>query len=501
VTPPSPDARPWEEGPLGLGDPEATEQLAEALRSGGYVEKAVAQDLGVDFSWSLSQHSLTVYRRRLAERSPLHTLIELFILGVWVEADLATEAIAPADIDRLAALGLVETGEQGVHAKIGIHENRGVFVVHDDPGAAGGELAPDYVLGLNPSTITLAQITVRPEVQSALDVGTGGGLQAFLAARHSGRVLGTDTNVRALNMAAFNAQLNGIENVEFHEGSWFEPVGEERFDLIVCNPPYVISPESRYLFRDSGLPRDTVSAQLLRETPAHLEEGGFACLLASWGQVAGEDWSAAPHRWLDGSGCDALILRADTKDVLSYASAWINPGDPAFDGTLQQWLSYYRESEIESITVAAALLRRRSGGRNWVFTDELPQGVSDVVTPHLLRIFDGQTLLAEPDAEQRLLHERFRMVPEHRLEQYLSPEEGRYTLQAMQLRLTEGLPLWGSVDEISLHLLSRCDGSRTLGEAVADLAGKVDVKQEELKAPATALVRKLLGLGFLERMR
>jgi hypothetical protein len=60
--------------------------------------------------------------------------------------------------------------------------------------------------------------------------------------------------------------------------------------------------------------------------------------------------------------------------------------------------------------------------------------------------------------------------------------------------------LWGSVDEISLHLLARCDGNRTLREAIAELAGKVDVEVEELTPPAVALVTKLLGLGFLERV-
>jgi methylase of polypeptide subunit release factors len=484
---------------LRLDDPDAAAHLAEALRSSGYEEKAVAGALGAEYSWSLSQHALSVYRRRLAERSRLNTLIELFTLGVWLDADVAAEALSPADIDRLVAVGLLERGDQGVHAKMGIGEHRGVLVVHDVPDA-GGELPTDYVLGVNPSTLTLAQMTVRPDVRTALDVGTGGGLQAFLASRHSGTVLGTDTNGRALNLAAFNALLNGIDNVEFREGSWFEPIGEQRFDLVVCNPPYVISPESRYLFRDSGLPRDTVSAQLLRETPSHLEEGGFACLLASWGQVAGEDWRQSPRQWLEGSGCDAVILRADTKDVLTYASAWINPSDPEFESILQQWMSYYRDSDIESITIAVAFLRRRAGS-NWLFMDELPQVVPQAVSPHLLRIFDGQTLLAEPDADERLLAERLRMVPDHRLEQYLTPEKGRYALQAMQLRLTEGLPLWGSVDEVSLHLLARCDGSRTLQEAIADLAEKVDVQQEELRAPAVALVQKLLGLGFLERVR
>ena len=61
-----------------------------------------------------------------------------------------------------------------------------------------------------------------------------------------------DVNPRALRYAALNARLNGLANVETREGSWLEPVADERFDLVVCNPPYVLSPDRDYLFRDGG---------------------------------------------------------------------------------------------------------------------------------------------------------------------------------------------------------------------------------------------------------
>ena len=69
------------------------------------------------------------------------------------------------------------------------------------------------------------------------------------------------------HFAGFNAALNGIDNVEFRAGSFFEPAAGERFGLAVCNPPYVISPEIELVFRDSGLPGDTVSAELVAELP------------------------------------------------------------------------------------------------------------------------------------------------------------------------------------------------------------------------------------------
>src|SRR5207249_4314333 len=117
--------------------------------------------------------------------------------------------------------------------------------------------SPDHVLGLSPPTRVLACLTAREPVGSVLDVGTGNGLQALLAARHADQVVAVDISPRALRFGRFNALLNGIENVEFREGNLFDPVEGERFDLIVCNPPYVISPETEYIYRDSGLPGDS----------------------------------------------------------------------------------------------------------------------------------------------------------------------------------------------------------------------------------------------------
>ena len=100
-----------------------------------------------------------------------------------------------------------------------------------------------WVAGIHPPSVTLAKLTVRRPVARALDTGTGNGIQALLASRHARAVTATDVNPRALAFGRLNAGLNGVENLELREGSYFEPVEGERFDLLTCNPPYVISPE------------------------------------------------------------------------------------------------------------------------------------------------------------------------------------------------------------------------------------------------------------------
>src|SRR5205814_2148722 len=108
-----------------------------------------------------------------------------------------------------------------------------------------------------------AALTPRRRVARALDVGTGNGAQALLAARHSAQVVATDVNPRALKYTQLNAALNGVANLETRAGSLFEPVAGERFDLVTCNAPYVISPETRWQYRDGGLPGDELSERVV----------------------------------------------------------------------------------------------------------------------------------------------------------------------------------------------------------------------------------------------
>ena len=139
-----------------------------------------------------------------------------------------------------------------------------LWVVSDlTPGLDGlaQRVGCDHVLGISAASTSLAQLTLRAPVGSALDLGTGCGVQALHLAEHCRRVVATDVNRRALRLARFNADLNGVgDRVEVVEGTYFEPVAGGRFDLIATNPPFVISPATgeRLVYRDSGLPGDRV---------------------------------------------------------------------------------------------------------------------------------------------------------------------------------------------------------------------------------------------------
>lgn len=123
------------------------------------------------------------------------------------------------------------------------------------------------------------------EQTSVLDLGTGSGICALQAARHSRSVVAVDINEAAARCARINASINGLEHrVDVRAGDLFEPVRGMRFDLVLFNPPFC-----------SGTPRDARDAawrsadlplRFAQDLDAHLEPSGEALLLlSSWGDA------------------------------------------------------------------------------------------------------------------------------------------------------------------------------------------------------------------------
>ena len=316
-------------------------------------------------------------------------------------------------------------------------------------------------------------------------------------------MVATDINERALRFAAFNAALNGVENVEWRAGSFFEPAAGERFELVTSNPPYVISPESAFLFRDSGLEGDSVSRLVVGAAPAHIEEGGFATILVSWAHAPGEDWSTPLRAWVDGSGCDAWLLHHGTEDPLSHATTWnrdhFGSDLEAFGDVLDRWLSYFDRLGIEGIAYGAVILRRRSGGPNWVRTDELAGDRLRPAGAHILRVFDAADYLGAISDDDALLDGTFGLADSARLEQRLAFEHGEWKLAEVTLGLEDGLRFQATLGPGTAELLTALDGRRPLRTVVDELAARQKADRDGLARDAAGVVRGMLGAGFLVR--
>ena len=91
--------------------------------------------------------------------------------------------------------------------------------------------------------------TSSNSVKSVLDLGTGSGAIAISLAyeRSNWQVTGSDQSKNALEIASKNARKYKLDNVMFKQGDWFMPFLGQRFDVIVSNPPYVVSNDPHFL--------------------------------------------------------------------------------------------------------------------------------------------------------------------------------------------------------------------------------------------------------------
>lgn len=154
----------------------------------------------------------------------------------------------------------------------------------------------------------LRQQTLAPRFR-VLDLCTGSGVLALTAAlRGVEHVTAVDESRRALATVRINARLNGVR-VRTLRGNLFEPVGSERFDVIVSNPPSEPAERDalpmwcRSRAGDAGRDGRGLLDRLLREAPAHLKPGGL--LLVTHSSLLG---SERTQELLAAGGLDVDVL-------------------------------------------------------------------------------------------------------------------------------------------------------------------------------------------------
>lgn len=473
--------------PSRLPDPRAAGALGAALRRAGYTEAAIQELLGDD-AYGHDRGDGPLDDRRLP-RTPLAALVRAFFVQLPVPRGEVARALGRRGLEALHASGLVPPGETVAAATRILPVGELLIASDDSLHASGRDDPPDYVAAYTPTSRLLDCLTPRRRVARALDVGCGSGVQALLAARHARHVVATDVNPRALAYTAFNAALNGIANVECRRGSLFEPVEGERFGLITCNPPYVVSPEHRFAYRDSGLRGDEISERVVAGAAAHLADGGFATMTASWVARGPDDADDRALAWTAATGCDAWILSASEADPLRHAADWngllVDEPD-RFGAALDAWTAYLGELGVGWVSEGAIVLHRRPGRRSPTRVDAVDADRVEAAGAQVERAFAARARLAALRRPDELLGAR--LAPAMRLE--LGREVGPRRAGGARVRLLEGTHAAVSASAEAVAVLERLDGRSTLRAALVRTSARG-------RRDALRLVRELLALGAL----
>lgn len=472
----------------GMTDP--TERVRDLFEQAGYTVDGVRRLLGPVAGAALARDEIVPALRASRGGTPAETLLRLF----WLQVPVNGETLP---FDDLVALGLAERDGDQVRARLHVEPVESTessistpcgYVVSDLKARPGDlHLRPDHVVGQGGASANLAQLVVHRPVDNLLDLGTGSGVQAVHLAGRTRRITATDLSPRALELAALSFALSGIE-AELLEGSLFEPVEGRTFDLIVSNPPFVISPDRRFGYRESGLPGDEVCRRLVRQAPRHLADDGWCHLLANWLHVDGEDWHERVAGWIE--GVDGWAVQRDVQDPAEYAELWLRDsceaGTPEYRDRYDAWLEYFETQKVTGIGFGWITLHR-SGGED-VRVEELRHAVDQPVGAYVSGVVGGRPEIT-PATTLR--------TAEGVTQEQTGPP-GAEDPERIVLRQTRGLRRAARVDTVEAALAGACDGDLALGPLLAAIAELTGADPAATRDQALAVLPDLVADGFFD---
>ena len=487
----------------------AIADLAADLGAARFTVDALGELWGEDAAAALHRGQRVPALRAIdGSADPLATLARAFVLGLPVAPDALAAALPTLGFEGAVALGLVDpAGAPLLDLRpYSFADGRGIasWWIASDLGelALGHAIPEQHVLGVGGASTTLSGLMVSRPVELALDLGTGCGIQALHAARHAQRVIATDISERALELARFNAELNGVTNIEFRLGSLFEPV-TERFGHVVSNPPFVITPRGTegvpaYEYRDGGMVGDALVASVIKDVEARLEPGGIAQLLGNW-EYGAQDGLARVEQWVRFTGLDAWVVERERQDVEQYAETWIRDGGtrpgPEFDRLYGAWLDDFAQRGVTHVGFGYVTLRRPAAGGPTLRRFEVLDGpIGSALGERVLALLEAHDWLAARD-DAALARESLTVAADVTEQRHYWPGDEHPTV--MDLRQGSGFARTVPLGTALAAVVGACDGTLPLGAICDAVAQLLEVGAAELSAEVLPQVRELVLFGML----
>ena len=517
--------------------PEQAASLRADLSESGWGVGAVATLLGEAADAALRREirlpALRSVRAALAagtDSSPVAVLTALFMLGEPVLATALDVALPRTGAAGAAVIGLVgETDEAGyVRARVDLRPHEAVddageirWWVASDLGelVTGRALAPDHVLGIGGAGLTLAGLTPRTRVRSALDLGCGCGIQTLYLLRHAEHVVATDISERALAFTAFNAALAGVcvtggpdvgsgdgaGRLELLQGSLLEPVAGRRFDLIASNPPFVLTPPA---VREAGLPlmeyRDAggpVLPVLVAGLGEHLEPGAAALMLGNWEHRGADSWREAVATWIP-EGLDGWVIEREVQDPVEYATMWLRDGGltperdaEGFDAALGAWIDDFEVRGVQGVGFGYLIVHRPLRPRDpWRLLEEVTTSGQGVLGHHVADVLESRERLASLD-DDAVADLRPVLAPDVTEERHLIPGAAEPTV--ILLRQGGGLGRTIRASTAMAALAGVADGELSVGQIASAVVALTGEDAIGLRAEMVEATRHLITMGFL----
>ena len=477
-------------------------RLKEYLRESGFTPDGLFKRIQTDVLAGRNLENLPLLLYRTRELDALNLLTRWFVIGEPVPQDVAKKIIPPDIIQLLGDCSLLDSAGGSFASPVMFAPFEQFWVATDTYSRLSKSMGEDDVLMVNTTTLILLNLAIRTPCRSLLDLGTGCGVVAMVAAGFAEQVTATDLTTRAGNFARFNAWLNEIPNVEIITGDLFQPVSGRRFQRILSNPPYYVTPSSRRIFAENPMELDGFCRNLVKQAPAHLEEGGILQMLCEWPEIEGQPWEERLAEWFQGTGCDAIVWEGATYDPIPYIQArlpiaTVSGGKEADCLRFEEWVEYYKTRKVKALHAGFLAMRRRSG-QNWVHFEQV---VADVTRLSGQAILDRFAARDQPLSDEQLLRTKFQMTEGVQLQQVVEFREQRWHLSPkVHLAQTSGLRLMHDLTPDVADFVSKMDGNAALSELVDAVAREAPVAKEKVQAECLLLVKRLFDRGFVRQL-
>jgi hypothetical protein len=496
--------------------PDTIARLRADLTAAHYTVSHLEKLWGADAAAALARGHRVPARRALDAQAgfdPAAVLARAFVLGLPTDVEDLGRALPMLGLVGATELGLVDvTGAALIDLRpYAFTDSWGgaQWWIASDLGelAVGRPLPEDHVLGVGGASLTLSGLQLQRSSRLALDLGTGCGIQAMHASRHSGRVIATDISPRALELAAVNAELNGIRSIEFRLGDLYEPVRGETFDFLVSNPPFVITPRRHgvptYEYRDGGRVGDAIVAEVISGAAEHLAPGGVAQLLGNWEYRTSQGGLERVGEWLDDAGLDGWVVEREVQDPALYAQTWIRDGGTragAESDLLEDaWLDDFAARGVVSVGFGYVTLRRPVEHRSRPIRrlrrlEHLGGPVAAGLGEHVdatLKAHDWQAALDDDG----IARAKLQVAPDVTEERHYWPGDEHPAV--MNLRQGGGFARSYPLGTALAAVVGVCDGELSVGAICAAVSELLDVDYDELFAEVLPSIREFVTVGIL----
>ncbi|NBC12497.1 MAG: methyltransferase [Gammaproteobacteria bacterium] len=478
--------------------PQGARRLRDFLAANGYTEAGIRQHLGVRMPLPAYSPQMPALLARTAGDATFDLLARCFFLG----QSASDEAVALLPKDLLTLLqqcGLLHRNATGWQPAALLTPCRDLWLASDTFDFRSTPEARSYVMPLNEPALALLDFAVPCDGGRILDLCSGI-LVHGLGAGAGMEVVGADLNPRAALFGTFNAALNGHGEVRCVTGDLFEPVADERFDLILSNPPFVIAPGNHHPFRDNPLELDDFCRRLVTEVGDHLNEGGVCQLICEWVELENQPWEERLSEWFRACGCDAWILAANRQLPQTYAREWVaetshEPG-PSPGTRYGAWLEHLRTRGVTAVHGGLICLRRRTLGENWTSFGRIEAGLPDKPVGAAVRQgLANRDFLHTHQSDDAMLATGLSITPGTRLASEAVWRGGAWTPESMVLSVDNGVPVRVGLDTNVAALLERLVGFPTLAEAIADFARSQKIDAADIAPQCLGILRRLLEQG------